>query len=62
MTMVNGGYDNVLVEGTIGELQRAQFVEGIVLEVIGDKGVLRINLTPEEIKTKQKQDEEVQKE
>jgi hypothetical protein len=42
--------ENVLVEGTIGQLQHAIFTEGVVLEVFGDKGILRINLTPDEIK------------
>jgi hypothetical protein len=52
VTLNNGNHENVLVEGTIGELQRAEFSEGIVLEVVGDKGILRINLTPDEIKQK----------
>ncbi|MGA2524565.1 MAG: hypothetical protein ABSF65_10495 [Candidatus Bathyarchaeia archaeon] len=50
VTMTNGGLENVLVEGTIGELQRAEFAEGVILEVVGDKGVLRINLAQEDIK------------
>ena len=52
VTLNNGGgdYENVLVEGTIGQLQRAVFSDCVVLEVFGDKGVLRINLTPDEIK------------
>ena len=45
-----GDYENVLVEGTIGQLQKAVFADCVVLEVFGDKGVLRINLTPDEIK------------
>jgi hypothetical protein len=56
ITLSNGNHDNVLVEGTIGELQRAEFTEGIVLEVVGNKGILRINLTPDEIKQKEKQE------
>ena len=56
VTLSNGNHENVLVEGTIGELQRAEFTEGIVLEVVGDKGILRINLTPDEIKQKEKQE------
>ena len=52
VTLSNGNHENVLVEGTIGELQRAEFTEGIVLEVVGNKGILRINLTPDEIKQK----------
>ena len=45
ITLTNGGQENVLVEGSIGELQRAEFSEGIILEVVGDQGVLRINLS-----------------
>ena len=56
VTLSNGNHENVLVEGTIGELQRAEFSEGIVLEVVGDKGILRINLTPDEIRQKEKQE------
>jgi hypothetical protein len=56
VTLSNGNHENVLVEGTIGELQRAEFTEGIVLEVVGDKGILRINLTLDEIKQKEKQE------
>ena len=56
VTMTNGGQENVLVEGSIGELLRAEFSEGIILEVVGDKGVLRINLSPDEIKQKEKQE------
>lgn len=36
--------DKVLVEGTIGKLVQAAFVDYVILEVIGDKGTLRINL------------------
>ena len=50
MAVADGGYENVLVEGTIGQLQRAEFVENLILEVVGDKGVLRINLAQEDIK------------
>ena len=42
--MTNGSRDSVLVEGTLGELVRATFAEGIILEVVGKKGTLRINL------------------
>jgi hypothetical protein len=58
ITLTNGGQENVLVEGSIGELQRAEFSEGIILEVVGDKGVLRINLSLDDIKQKEKQDKE----
>jgi hypothetical protein len=58
VTLTNGGQENVLVEGSIGELQRAEFSEGIILEVVGDKGVLRINLSLDDIKQKEKQEKE----
>ena len=29
VTMTNGGHENVLVEGTIGNLQQAGFTEGL---------------------------------
>lgn len=41
--------ESVLIEGTIGQLQQAKFVENILLKVKGTKGVLRIDLTPEQI-------------
>jgi len=59
VTMPNGGLENVLIEGTIGRLQHATFVDGVVLEVLCDKGVLRINLTQGEIKKREKVDVEV---
>ena len=58
VTLTNGGQENVLVEGSIGELQRAEFSEGIILEVVGDKGVLRINLSMDDIKQKEKPEKE----
>jgi hypothetical protein len=59
VTLTNGSRDSVLVEGTIGELVQATFAEGIILEVIGKKGVLRIDLGEDEIKktTEQNQPE-----
>ena len=42
----NGG---VLIEGTLGKLLRACFVEPEILEVKGDCGVLRLNLKKNEI-------------
>jgi arginine utilization protein RocB len=50
----SGSQENVLIEGTIGQLQHATFVDGVVLEVVCDKGVLRINLTQDEIRQKEK--------
>jgi hypothetical protein len=58
VTLTNEGQQNVLIEGSIGELQRAEFSEGIILEIIGDKGVLRINLALDEINQKENQEKE----
>jgi hypothetical protein len=37
VTLTNGSSDSVLLEGTVGELVKATFKEGIILEVIGKK-------------------------
>jgi hypothetical protein len=50
VTLTNGSSDTVLVEGTIGELVQATFAEGIILEVVGTNGILRIDLGEDEIK------------
>jgi hypothetical protein len=42
----NGG---VLMEGTLGKLQHASFVEPEILEVKGDCGILRLNVRKNEI-------------
>jgi hypothetical protein len=49
VTLTNGSSDNVLVEGTLGELVQATFAEGVILEVIGKNGVLRVDLGENEI-------------
>ena len=42
----NGG---VLIEGTLGKLQHASFVEPEILEIRGDCDVLRLNIRKNEI-------------
>jgi len=49
VNMTNGLLDNVLVEGTIGELVQAGFTEGVVLEVVGRKGIVRVDLEENEV-------------
>ena len=44
----NGG---VLIEGTLGKLLHASFVEPEILEVKGNCGVLRLNVRKNEITT-----------
>lgn len=51
MSLTNSGQkESTLIEGTIGNLVEASFTEGIILEVIGTKGVLRLDLQEQEIK------------
>lgn len=50
VSLANGSRDNVLIEGSIGELLQATFADGVILEVVGKNGVLRINLEEHEIK------------
>jgi len=49
VSLTNGAADNVLLEGDIGELVRATFKEGVILEIIGKNGVLRVDLKQAEI-------------
>lgn len=52
MILTNGGQnESALVEGNLGDLIEATFTEGIILEVKGTKGVLRLDLQAQEIKT-----------
>ena len=63
ITLVNDSNDSVLVEGTIGELVQATFAEGVVLEVVGKNGVLRLDLGEDDIKRTSNQEQmEVKKE
>jgi hypothetical protein len=45
----NGASGGVLIEGTLGKLQHASFVEPEILEVKGCFGVLRLNVRKSEI-------------
>jgi len=38
------GQEKVFIEGSLGTLERARFVDDIVLEVIGSSGELRVDL------------------
>ncbi|MGD0646201.1 MAG: hypothetical protein ABSA75_14965 [Candidatus Bathyarchaeia archaeon] len=64
ITLNNDIQENAVIEGTIGKLEHAGFVEDMVLEVMGRKGVLRIDISETEIKRKgaNAQDNVVQKE
>ena len=49
VSLTNGAADRVLLEGNIGELLQATFKEGVILEVIGKNGILRVDLEEVEI-------------
>jgi hypothetical protein len=42
--------DRLLIEGLFGELQRITLVEGLMLEVKGSNGILRMDMTEDELK------------
>ena len=42
--------DSVLIEGFLGKIKELNFVEGIMLEIKGENGVLRMDLEVEELK------------
>ncbi len=46
----NGTRDGILIEGTLGRLKSANFLDGVVLEVVGTCGVLRVDLASKEIR------------
>ena len=52
ITLNNDVQENAVIEGTIGKLEHAGFVEDTVLEVMGRKGILRIDISENEIKRK----------
>ena len=47
--LTNGSSDSVLIEGTIGEFVHASFADGVILEVVGKHGILRVDLREGEI-------------
>jgi len=49
ISLGDGAAETVLVEGSLGELVQATFKEGVILEVIGKNGTLRIDLIEDEI-------------
>ena len=52
VVLTNDSNEIVLVEGTIGHLERADFAEGVILQIVGSKGFLRIDLSENEITKK----------
>ncbi len=52
-SLSDGRRDPVLIEGTLGILRSASFLDGTVLEVVGTEGVLRLDLSKDEVTDKQ---------
>jgi len=42
--ILQNGVQRIVIEGTIGALKHAGFVEDTVLELVGTRGVLRVDL------------------
>lgn len=43
------GEGKVFVEGSLGTLKVARFVEDLVLEIVGDHGMLRVDLSSKDL-------------
>ena len=50
ISVSNESHDRVLFEGSLGELEELSMVEGALLEVKGANGVLRIDLSEDELR------------
>lgn len=50
MSVSNKAHDRVLFEGSLGELVELSMIEGSVLEVRGANGVLRIDLSEDDLR------------
>ena len=53
IAIASGPSEGVLIEGTLGELQHVRFAEGIIFEVAGSHGIMRIDIGADEIKKAQ---------
>jgi hypothetical protein len=51
ISMSDESHDRVLFEGYLGALKELSLIEGTVLEVKGENGVLRIDLPEEELRS-----------
>jgi hypothetical protein len=50
VSLTNDSSNSVFLEGSIGELVTAEFAEGVILEVIGTDGIIRVDLREEELR------------
>jgi len=51
LALPNGKEDKVLIEGFLGEILELAVTEGLMLEIKGINGVLRMDLKEEELRT-----------
>ena len=58
ITLTNGAKKMFWSKAVLASYNAQNLAEGIILEVVGDKGVLRINLSPDEITQKENQEKE----
>jgi hypothetical protein len=49
----NNSREHAIIEGSIGELEHAEFVEDMVLEIRGRKGVVRIDISEDDVTRKE---------
>jgi hypothetical protein len=49
ISMSNEPKGEVLIEGELGKIVKIEFIEGIILQITGDNGVFRIDLTEKEL-------------
>jgi len=56
LTLTKNPQENVLIEGSIGELTQASFDEDVILQVVGTKGTLRLDLAHSELKLTNKKE------
>ncbi len=50
LTLTNDLSQNVLIDGVLGDLERVNFAEAIIVEIVGSNGVLRVDVSPQEFK------------
>ena len=50
IVLTNAGTGNVLMEGFLGKLETLSFTEGIMFEIKGSKGSLKMDLSKKEMK------------
>lgn len=50
VAMSNDAEEKVLIEGFLGELEELSFIEGVMLEMKGVNGILRLDLSEEKFR------------